>query len=576
MIQQTRIDSSSVVVVSGGAKGITAQCVLKLARQYLCQWILLGRSEFFEVEPIWAENCFDEAELKRRIMQDFLANGEKPTPIKVQRVFKQISSSREIGKTIASLKALGRQVEYLNVDITDASNLKTKLTDATQSMGKISSIIHGAGNIADKWIENKTEQDFENVYAAKVKGLENLLSCVPPEQLDYLILFSSVAGFFGSAGQSDYALANEILNKSAHLVKQLHPSCRVVAINWGPWESGMVTSELKKAFAQRKIEIIPIEAGTQMLVEELERQSDRAAQVVIGSVLTPPPQALDEQLRSYRIRRHLSIEANPFLQAHAIGGNLVLPATCAAAWAIDLCEQLYPGYQFTSLKNFRVLKGIVFDGNQADEFIADVREIAKTNDAINFEVRIWSENEGGKIRFHYTAEVELKQHIACTSEDNFWAREPKQTHEGLSFYRNKTLFHGAFLQGIKSVGEIDAKTLKLDCLLAKIPERQQGQFLVKTFNPFVADVFLQGILVWLSLFEDTRALPAEIQQINQFKPLSFEREIQAVLEVVLKTETKITVNITAYDEKGRVYLRLTGVNATISQKLTNLFAHSTE
>ena len=118
-------------------------------------------------------------------------------------------------------------------------------------------------------MKRKQTRDFEKVYTAKVQGLENLLNCVNPKQLQHLVLFSSVTGFYGNIGQTDYAIANEILNKSAHLIKQYYPQCHVVAINWGGWDSGMVTPELKKAFAERGIDIIPVEVGTQMLVNEL-------------------------------------------------------------------------------------------------------------------------------------------------------------------------------------------------------------------------------------------------------------------------------------------------------------------
>jgi NAD(P)-dependent dehydrogenase (short-subunit alcohol dehydrogenase family) len=577
MKQKTRIDSSSVFVVSGGAKGITAQCVLKMAQQFPCRWILLGRSQHLTEEPVWGKNCFDEAELKRRIMQDFFIRKEKPTPVKVQKVFNKISSSREIGKTLTSLKALGRQVEYLSVDIADTSSLKTELAAAVARMGKISGIIHGAGNIADKWIENKTEQDFDNVYAAKVKGLENLLSCTPASQLDYLILFSSVAGFFGSAGQSDYALANEILNKSAHHLKQKYPDCHTVAIDWGPWDSGMVTPELKKAFAQRNIEVIPLEVGTQMLVEEMRNENQETAQVLIGSPFTSEPEELEDELRSYRIRRHLSLEANPFLKDHAIGGNPVLPATCAVAWTIDICEQLYPGYKFISLEGFRVLKGIVFDGTQADDFVADVREIAKDNDRdgeIEFEVRIWSENNRGKIRFHYTSQVKLRRIPPRSLQYDLYETKSAQTYDGLSFYQKKALFHGSLLQGIDRILEFNAERLVMKCLLPEITDKQQGQFQVRTFNPYLADVLLQGVLVWLDLFEKKGALPLEIQQITQFKSIPFDRSILAAIEVKLKTETKLTVNVTAYDEDGQIYLCLSSVTFTISKQLQHLFAQS--
>jgi NAD(P)-dependent dehydrogenase (short-subunit alcohol dehydrogenase family) len=574
MKQKNRIDSSSVFVVSGGAKGITARCVVKLAQQYSCRWILLGRSELMDDEPVWAKQCFDEAELKRRIMQHFLTEGEKPKPVKVQKVFNKIRSSREISKTLASLKALGREVEYLSVDVADACSLKTQLIVATDRMGKISGIIHGAGNIADKWIENKTERDFENVYAAKVKGLENLLSCIPASQLDYLVLFSSVAGFFGSAGQSDYALANEILNKSAHLLKRKYPDCHTVAIGWGPWDSGMVTPELKKAFAQKNIEIIPIEIGTQMLIEEMRNENQETAQVVIGSPLTSQPEELDDELRSYRIRRRLSLEANPFLKDHAIGGNPVLPATCAAAWIISTCEQLYPGYQFSSLENFRVLKGIVFDNTQANEYFVDVREISKTSgsEAV-FEVRIWSETAQGKIRFHYSAQVKLQSKIPGSPQYNYNSVKNSLNPilDGSSLYQNKILFHGLSFQGVDSVLEMNQDTLTMQCILPEIKAKQLGQFQVTNFNPYAGDVAIQSVLIWLRQLYQTSALPLEIQQITHFKTISFNQKFFVFMEIHLKTETHVIASTTVYDEQREVYMRLSGIRGSISSRLNHLF-----
>jgi NAD(P)-dependent dehydrogenase (short-subunit alcohol dehydrogenase family) len=282
-----QIDSSAVFVVSGGARGITAQCTIRLAQDYRCRWILLGRSPLVDPEPDWAKDCEQETELKKRIMQWLAEKGEKPTPLAVQKLYKTISASREIRQTLKTLEEVGSQAEYLNLDITDITTLQPQLVAATERLGPVTGIIHGAGNLADKLIEKKTPEDFETVYAAKVTGLENLLTCIPPQQLDYLVLFSSVAGFYGNAGQTDYAIANEILNKSAHLIKQQYPDCHVVSINWGPWDSGMVTPELKKIFAQRQIEVIPIEVGAQLLLEELQDHHQDTVQVVMESPLMP-------------------------------------------------------------------------------------------------------------------------------------------------------------------------------------------------------------------------------------------------------------------------------------------------
>jgi NAD(P)-dependent dehydrogenase (short-subunit alcohol dehydrogenase family) len=567
-----KINGSSVFLVSGGGRGITAECVIRLAQKYQCRWILLGRSQIADADPLWAEGCTDPADLKKRIMQAMQAQGEKPTPMAVQKQFNAITTSRDIRKTLETLQNIGSPAEYVSVDVTDLTTLKRELAPVVDRMGAITGVIHGAGNLADKWIENKTEQDFENVYATKVQGLDNLIQCIPIGQLDHLVLFSSVAGFFGSAGQADYAIANEILNKSAHLIKLHHPDCHVVSINWGPWDSGMVTPELKRAFARRGIEVIPIEVGTQMLVNELNARYHDQAQVVIGSPIVPPPADLDGELRSYRIRRRLTVDANPFLRDHVIGGNPVLPATCAANWLISLCTQLHPGYLFSSLENFKVLKGIVFDGTQAKEFVADVQEVGKTHsEEVHFEVRLWSEQDNGKIRFHYSGQVKLRQELSPPPIHLISKFATHSAKSGLSYYQDKTLFHGVSFQGIREVLEIDDRQLTVQCYLPGINPHDQGQFLADAFNPYMADVLIQTVLIWLKEQHQSGALPTEIQQITQFKSLPFDRPIFALMETKVKTSTSIIYNVTACDEEGTIYLHLSGVKATISDRLSQLF-----
>jgi NAD(P)-dependent dehydrogenase (short-subunit alcohol dehydrogenase family) len=571
----SQINSSSVFLVSGGARGITAQCVIRLAQQYSGRWILLGRSAIADAEPTWAIDCLEEAELKKRIMQDLQIQGKKPTPKGIQEIFNTISASREIQSTLQSLQQAGNQAAYLSVDVTDASALRQQLAAVVEQWGPITGIIHGAGTLADKFIEKKTERDFETVYAAKVKGLENLLDCVALEQLDYLVLFSSVASFFGNAGQTDYAIANEILNKSAHLLKQRYSACHVVAINWGPWDSGMVTPDLKKAFALRNIEVIPIDVGTQMLVEELAATHHETAQVVIGSPLTPPAQELGSELHTYRIHRTLSLSANPFLQDHRIGGNPVMPATCAASWIINTCEQLYPGYIFSSLENFKVLKGIVFDSTQADQFIVDVQEIAKADSKeITFEVRIWSEKQKGRIRFHYSAQIKLRHTPLPMPAEPMLNDIAGEGIAGLFFYQDKTLFHGSCFQGIERVLEINPETLIMQCRLPALDFKQQGQFLAQTFNPYTADVLIQSILIWLKHFHKVGALPVEIQGITQFKPLSFDQRFQALVKIKLKTVSHVVYDIAAFDDAGYIQMKLSDIKVAISERLTHLFLNS--
>ncbi len=563
-----QIDQTSVFLVSGGAKGITAQCVIELAKQKKCKFILLGRSAITQPEPAWAIDCSSESELKQRLREELVTKGEKPTPVMLQKEFNAISSKREIEQTLSNIEQAGGQAEYLSVDVTNAGALQSKLAAALERTGAVTGIIHGAGNLADKRIEKKSEQDFETVYNAKVKGLENLLSCVSANQLDYLVLFSSVVGFYGNVGQSDYAIANEILNKSAYLVKRNHPTCHVVAINWGPWDSGMVSPELKKAFAERNIRTIPVEVGTKMLIDELEPVNQSAVQVVIGSPLQPPPVALTPDLQTFRIHRRLTLADNPFLQDHVIGDRPVLPATCAMSWIVNTCEQLYPGYKFFSCVNFKVLKGIVFDGTLASEYVLDLKEVAKTNDGeIEFEAKIWSKIKGEKTRYHFSTQLKLLRDIPVAPNYDSFKFTLDQTIPGsrTSFYQNgpSTLFHGPSFQGVESVLNRSQAKLTLQCILPSIGEKQQGQFPTQTFNPYIVDVQIHSTWIWLQHFHQQGCLPSEIQEFEQFAAIPFDETFYVSCEVKSATETAVVADVIAHNLHGRIYTRMLGAKGTV-------------
>lgn len=564
MITASHIRPASVFLVSGGAKGITAKCVIKLAQQHLCKFILLGRSELLETEPDFAHNCFDEATLKKRIMEYLLSTGEKPTPMSVQKLYNQLASSREIKETLAAIQQAGGEAEYISVDVTDTLALNQKITATVERMGEITGIIHGAGNLADKLIEKKTEQDFEKVYTAKVQGLENILACVKPSQIEHLVLFSSVTGFYGNIGQSDYAIANEILNKSAHLFKQKYPQCHVVAINWGGWDSGMVTPELKKEFARRGIDIIPVEAGTQMLVRELHPAHHNTTQVVIGSPMPTPAAPLDPELHTYRIRRKLTLENNPFLHDHVIAGNPVLPATCAVSWMSDVCEKLYPGYKAFSSTDFRIFKGITFNETLADEYILDLQETSKNLDhqEINFLCKIWSKTPEGKTIYHFSTQVKLLRDIppAPIYEKLNLVEDNIITTTGKDFYQTgeSALFHGPSFQQLKRVINITPEKITVECFWQEIDKTKQGQFPAYWINGFTTDLSTHPLWIWLHHYHQEICLPGQQEKYEQFAKIPYNQSFYVSCEVKSKTQTGVIADFFVHDKQGKIYSQLLG------------------
>ncbi|MFT4659266.1 MAG: hypothetical protein ACI8V4_003463, partial [Ilumatobacter sp.] len=122
-----------------------------------------------------------------------------------------------------------------------------------------------------------------------VDGLRNLLDATANDALAVLCVFSSVAARTGNMGQSDYAMANEVLNKVAI---QEHArrggACVVKSLGWGPWAGGMVTPALKTHFESLGVELIDLKVGARMLVDELSSpQVDQVEIVLGGGVLAP-------------------------------------------------------------------------------------------------------------------------------------------------------------------------------------------------------------------------------------------------------------------------------------------------
>jgi NAD(P)-dependent dehydrogenase (short-subunit alcohol dehydrogenase family) len=563
-----------VWLVSGGAKGVTAQCVIRLARQYQSKFILLGRSVLTGAEPDWAIGLTDDAELKRRIMTALTASGEKATPANIQKEFNALQSRRTIEGTLSAITEAGGQAIYCNADVTDSAELATKLEELTRQTGALTAILHGAGNLADKRIEQKSERDFETVYSAKVDGLANLLACVSPSQLDTLVLFSSAAGFYGNPGQSDYALANEILNKTAHSIQRTYPQCHVVSLNWGPWDGGMVTPALRAMFAEHHIDIIPIDSGAQMLVDELERRNSAAVQVLIGSAMNALASGFDPlaPLATHRIQRALSLAANPFLKDHMIGEHAVLPTVCALAWMGNTAEQLYPGYKFFRAENYRVFKGIVFDETLADVYTVEVKEADKSQEGqILLDVLISSQTPQGKPRYHYGVRLHLLDQLPATphyanADLNLTDGEP-----GAPLYTNGTLFHGPSFQGVRRMLNYSPQRLTLECEMPTVSDAAQGQFAVQSFNPFLADVQFQSMVIWARRFYNAGSLPLRAQSGTYYGSPYAGAPFYVSLEVRSHSESGLVADIIAHDADGKIYTRVDGAEVTISEQLNRLF-----
>ena len=282
----TPLGPSDVVVVSGGGRGVTAATMIELARSSGAKLALLGRSELTD-EPTCCSTASDDAALKKVLLAEAKASGKSITPRELARQAGKILAAREVRQTLTAIEATGCQACYLAVDITDNKAVTAALNKVRAELGPITAVVHGAGVLADKLIADKTDAAFASVFDTKVLGLQVLLNATRDDALKVLCVFSSVAARTGNRGQVDYAMANEILNKVAVAESNRRGAdCVVKSFGWGPWDGGMVSPSLKAHFEAMGTTLIPLEAGSRMLVEELSGlQSDEVELVIGGGVL---------------------------------------------------------------------------------------------------------------------------------------------------------------------------------------------------------------------------------------------------------------------------------------------------
>ena len=183
-----------IVMVTGGAYGITAESTKQLAREGRHQFILVGRSP----EPVAAdENAGrDAAALRRLYIEEMRATGERMAPAEIEKRVQRTLKNNKIRENLAELRRLGSSYEYHSLDVRDMAALAALVDDVYERHGRLDGVIHGAGVIDDKLITDKTPAAFDNVFRTKVDSANVLATKLRPESLRYLVFFSSVSGRF--------------------------------------------------------------------------------------------------------------------------------------------------------------------------------------------------------------------------------------------------------------------------------------------------------------------------------------------------------------------------------------------
>jgi NAD(P)-dependent dehydrogenase (short-subunit alcohol dehydrogenase family) len=543
------LHDGDVVLVSGGAKGVTAHTLQALADQVSLKFVLLGRSELHEEAP-HLTSAHDLVSVRAALLGHYRTTGHVPTPAVLEREVRQIMGCREIRNTIQRLEERGSTVRYAALDVTDTALLTGLVDSVVNEYGPIRGVIHGAGVLADRLIEDKTDAQFDQVFDTKVRGLAALLDATRDQPLRALVLFSSVAAAAGNSGQSDYAMANEVLERVADEERTRRAgTCWVRALGWGPWEGGMVTPELARAFEARGVPLIDLDAGAQALVRELSDPTGPGA-VVLGA--SPDPHALAGRggPRSARAGVWASHARTPFLAHHQIAGVPVVPIALVFEWITRIAHACRPDLTLQKITDLQVLRPIRLDDFERGTWL-NIEATEVSNGQGSTLSCVLSESDGKPLyratalmeSFPFVAPRELP-HVSGLSA---WSKKP--------IYDGEVLFHGREFQVIQSLDGIGPGGLEATLEADKSTSWTGGPWRT---DPAALDGALQLALLWTQERLGAASLPMSVRSFECYD-LSPAKTLRAVLRGNPKGTHAATADVVLCDDQGNARVALRGI-----------------
>ncbi|NLU76783.1 SDR family NAD(P)-dependent oxidoreductase, partial [Streptomyces sp. HNM0575] len=172
----------------------------------------------------------------------------------------------------AELTEQGASVEVAACDVSDREALSALL--AEHSVG---AVVHAAGVLDDGVIESLTPERLDSVLRPKVDAAWNLHELTRERGLSAFVLFSSVAGTFGTAGQGNYAAANAFLDALAVHRRQL--GLPAASLAFGPWAAGMLSGADVERMGRSGVPPLEVAEGLELFDAALA--ADEAALVPV-------------------------------------------------------------------------------------------------------------------------------------------------------------------------------------------------------------------------------------------------------------------------------------------------------
>ena len=471
----TSISADDVVLVTGGAKGITAQCALALARETRATMVLVGSSR----------------------APDAKAYG---------------LGADEIRATLSKFEAEGLRSHYMQCDLAVREDVERLVAAVRKDFGSVDVVVHGAGLNRPRRVEEPDVSEVIDEIAPKLSGalhLFDVLEDVPPKMF---VALTSVIGVVGMAHNGWYAFANQSLDRSLGQFAARHPSVEVVSLAYSIWDEVGMGAKLGsiKRLSKLGVDPIPVEEGVARFLELINH--DPGVQEVIltgslGSVDTWRPK-MPELPRAHRFidriltlepgrelvcRTTLDLERDPYVRDHVYEGSHLLPAVFgleamaeAVAYVTGRAELPFP----LTVENVELNRPLIVhpDRGLLIEIQARVEE---TEPGSGVEQRVHAEIRSKQTGFeqaHFSARFELGAATTPRKQTDEISIKALPIEPTEHLY-GSVLFQGPRFQRIEDVYALDAKSCRFSATQGFAGEQESWLL----GDPYFRDALLQSL-----------------------------------------------------------------------------------
>ncbi|WP_326695985.1 type I polyketide synthase [Streptomyces sp. NBC_01754] len=327
------LDHHDVLLVTGGGKGITAECAMAVARETGAALAVLGRS--------------DPAQDK-----DLAANLRRMTDS-------------------------GIRLHYTAADVTDPARVSSAVTELTEKLGPVTAVLHGAGRNEPASLTTLDMTAVHNTFAPKVDGLHNILDAVGENNLKLLVTFGSIIGRAGLRGEAHYATANEWLAGLTQDIARRNPALRALCMEWSVWSGVGMGEKLSVVESLSREGIAPVspDQGIDILLRLITDPDAPVVTVISGRTEgidtvrrdLPPIPLLRftgaPLLRYHGVELVTEVELNAgtdlYLTDHLLDGNLLMPAVIGMEAMTQVASAVTGRRDVPVIEDARFLRPIV-------------------------------------------------------------------------------------------------------------------------------------------------------------------------------------------------------------------------